>query len=99
MIAERLALLLRARERHLLPVPAGSCPHCQARAGGEEARPRPRRSRPQSGRATPRPAERSRALRAPRPCVHPPELREDAGEVEAAAAGRLPAELVRLEDI
>jgi DNA polymerase (family 10) len=29
----------------------------------------------------------------------PPELREDAGEVEAAAAGRLPAELVRLEDI
>jgi DNA polymerase (family 10) len=29
----------------------------------------------------------------------PPELREDAGELEAAAAGRLPTELVRLEDI
>lgn len=29
----------------------------------------------------------------------PPELREDAGEVEAAAAGTLPADLVRLEDL
>jgi DNA polymerase (family X) len=29
----------------------------------------------------------------------PPELREDAGEVEAAAAGRLPRDLVALEDI
>jgi DNA polymerase (family 10) len=29
----------------------------------------------------------------------PPELREDAGEIEAAAAGRLPDDLVRLEDV
>jgi len=29
----------------------------------------------------------------------PPELREDAGEIEAAAAGRLPDDLVRLEDL
>jgi DNA polymerase (family 10) len=29
----------------------------------------------------------------------PPELREDAGEVEAAARGRLPEDLVRVEDI
>jgi DNA polymerase (family 10) len=29
----------------------------------------------------------------------PPELREDAGEIEAAASGRLPEDLVRLEDL
>ena len=29
----------------------------------------------------------------------PPELREDAGEIEAARAGTLPADLVRLEDV
>ena len=29
----------------------------------------------------------------------PPELREDAGELEAAAAGRIPTDLVRLEDV
>ncbi len=69
------------------------------------ARPEPVEGRPGGADAPPDPAAKVRvdseeALYAALGLAHvPPELREDAGEIEAAREGRLPMDLVRLEDV
>ncbi|HEV7475498.1 MAG TPA: DNA polymerase/3'-5' exonuclease PolX [Pyrinomonadaceae bacterium] len=72
-------------------------------ASGEVAQPNSGRRKRETTR---RSAERSSALQSEEDIYHqlglqyiPPELREDAGEIEAAFAGKLPADLLTVEDI
>lgn len=93
-IARELGYTLSEWGLHRLPPGARASAALAAQAaapGGDGARPDP---------AAQVPLESEEALyRALGLAYVPPELREDAGEVEAARAGSLPADLVRLEDV